>query len=106
MVTQAEQRPWLAHYDADVPHHVEYPDITLPEMLANLESGGGLAPLGLRRGAPRQRTLSATLDWSYELLDEAARQAWRQLLASSRGSAWRLRKCCSAKRRCRWSRPW
>ncbi len=34
MVTQAEQRPWLAHYDADVPHHIEYPDITLPEMLA------------------------------------------------------------------------
>jgi long-chain acyl-CoA synthetase len=33
MVVTTKTRPWLAHYDAGVPHHIEYPDITLPEML-------------------------------------------------------------------------
>ena len=25
-------RPWYAHYDPGVPHHIEYPDLTLPEL--------------------------------------------------------------------------
>ena len=29
-----EARPWLAHYDEGVPHHLDYPDASLPELFA------------------------------------------------------------------------
>lgn len=28
-------RPWVAHYDPGVPAHIEYPDVSLPELLAS-----------------------------------------------------------------------
>jgi long-chain acyl-CoA synthetase len=32
-VTATAERPWLAHYEAGVPHAIDVPDVTLPELL-------------------------------------------------------------------------
>lgn len=40
---------------------------------------------GRRTGLPRQQTLQATVDWSYDLLSEKERQVWRRLAVFARG---------------------
>jgi predicted ATPase/DNA-binding winged helix-turn-helix (wHTH) protein len=46
---------------------------------ARLASRAELLKLGLRTAVPRHRTLKAALDWSYDLLSEAERIAFRRI---------------------------
>ena len=47
--------------------------LTVAQIAARLDDALGLLTEGGRTAAPRQQTLRATLDWSYELLDEPER---------------------------------
>ncbi len=51
----------------------------LKQILEHLNDRFGLLTQGNRVGAPRQRTLKATLDWSHELLSEAEKVLFRRL---------------------------
>jgi non-specific serine/threonine protein kinase len=54
--------------------------LTLTEMLPRLEDRLALLQrIGGRGDSPRQHTLRATIDWSYELLETAERQLFRRL---------------------------
>ena len=44
-------KPWLAHYDPDVPPHLTYPDRTLVDYLADLARDHGARPALLFKGA-------------------------------------------------------
>ncbi len=44
-------RPWLAHYDSDVPPHLTYPDKTLVDYLTDLGRDHGAKPALLFKGA-------------------------------------------------------
>ncbi|HEX2374435.1 MAG TPA: BTAD domain-containing putative transcriptional regulator [Actinomycetota bacterium] len=50
-----------------------------PEIAARLEDRFRLLGGGGRASDPRQRTLRATVDWSWELLEEPDRRLWRRL---------------------------
>ena len=55
---------------------------------------------GSRTALPRQQTLRATMDWSYQLLSEAERALWRRLSVFRRGFAMDAAEAvCSACRR-------
>jgi predicted ATPase/DNA-binding winged helix-turn-helix (wHTH) protein len=53
--------------------------IGLPEIVARLDDRFGLLTAGQRTAPPRQRTLVATLEWSYQLLPERERRLLRHL---------------------------
>ena len=53
--------------------------LAVEQVAQKLEDSLGLLTGGSRTVEPRQRTLRATLDWSYELLDEPERKLFRQL---------------------------
>jgi len=55
--------------------------LPLPEMLARLERQPDILANGPCDLPPRQRTMDACLDWSYALLDPAARAVFRRLAA-------------------------
>lgn len=50
--------------------------VSLPDLVAGLRDRDELLGSGRRSGPARQRTLAATLDWSWELLTAAERRAW------------------------------
>ena len=53
--------------------------LSLPQLASALDDRFAVLATA-RRGAPsRQRTLRATIDWSWELLDDAQRRAWAAL---------------------------
>jgi predicted ATPase/DNA-binding winged helix-turn-helix (wHTH) protein len=54
-------------------------------LAARLDDRFNLLTGGKRTALPRQRTLRATLDWSYELLSESERAVWRRLAIFSGG---------------------
>lgn len=51
----------------------------LEEVVARLDDRFGLLTAGQRTAPPRQRTLAATLEWSYQLLPEQERRLLRHL---------------------------
>jgi predicted ATPase len=51
----------------------------LTQLLDRLEESFGLLTGGDRAAVPRQRSLAATVDWSYRLLDEEERRIFRRL---------------------------
>jgi len=51
--------------------------LTVDQLVAGLERD--LPATALRGGEARQRTIQATLDWSYSLLDEKQRRLWARL---------------------------
>jgi len=53
--------------------------LSAEQILEKLEDPLGLLTTGDRSSAPRQRTLRATMEWSYGLLDEAERALFRRL---------------------------
>jgi predicted ATPase len=53
--------------------------LSLPELAARLEDSSRLLATGKRAALPRQRTLLATMDWSYGLLSEPERALLRRL---------------------------
>lgn len=53
--------------------------LSVPELLVRVDQRFDLLAGGSCTAAARQRTLLATIDWSYDLLDPAERQAWRRL---------------------------
>jgi len=53
--------------------------LTPDEIARRLETGLALLGGGSRTAAPRQQTLEATIDWSYQLLDELERRLLRRL---------------------------
>jgi predicted ATPase/DNA-binding SARP family transcriptional activator len=53
--------------------------LTVEQVAARLDHRFELLTSGSRTALPRQRTLRATLDWSYELLDDAERRLLRRL---------------------------
>ena len=53
--------------------------LTPTELADRLESTFEALGAAAKTSAPRQRTLTATLDWSYELLDEPQRRLFRRL---------------------------
>jgi predicted ATPase/DNA-binding XRE family transcriptional regulator len=55
------------------------------EIAARLDDRFALLTGGSRTAPPRQQTLRATLDWSYDLLDEAERALLRRLAAFAGG---------------------
>jgi non-specific serine/threonine protein kinase len=63
--------------------------LSVVELIERLETSFSAVRGKPRRGPARQQTLWATLDWSYELMDEPQRRAWRRL--SLFESAFRLR---------------
>jgi predicted ATPase/DNA-binding SARP family transcriptional activator len=59
--------------------------LPVPEIAARLEDRFRLLGGGGRTADPRQRTLRATVDWSWELLEEPDRRLWRRLAVFSGG---------------------
>jgi predicted ATPase/DNA-binding SARP family transcriptional activator/tetratricopeptide (TPR) repeat protein len=59
--------------------------LPVPEIAARLEDRFRLLGGGGRTSDPRQRTLRATIDWSWELLEEPDRRLWRRLAVFSGG---------------------
>ena len=59
--------------------------LTAGQILEKLEDPLGLLTTGDRSAAPRQRTLRATLEWSYDLLSESERALFRRLSVSVGG---------------------
>ena len=59
--------------------------LTAGQILEKLEDPLGLLTTGDRSAAPRQRTLRATLEWSYDLLSEGERALFRRLSVSVGG---------------------
>lgn len=53
--------------------------LTAEQLVARLNDRFNLLTTGSRTALPRQQTLRATIDWSYDLLSEAARQLLRRL---------------------------
>jgi predicted ATPase/DNA-binding CsgD family transcriptional regulator len=53
--------------------------LTVDQLLAGLDRGLPAPTLTLRGPEARQRTMEATLDWSYSLLDEGQRRLWARL---------------------------
>lgn len=53
--------------------------MSLEELAERLDDACRLLTRGSRTAPPRQQTLRATLDWSYDLLSEAERTVFRQL---------------------------
>jgi predicted ATPase/DNA-binding SARP family transcriptional activator len=53
--------------------------LTVEQIAGRLEDSLGLLTTGSRTAAPRQRTLKATLAWSYELLSEPERKLFGRL---------------------------
>ena len=53
--------------------------LPLPELVSQLESGMGTLALSRRGASPRQQTLRAAVQWSYDLCSEAERALWRRL---------------------------
>src|SRR4030095_5107741 len=53
--------------------------LTVEQILARLDDRFGLLTRGNRAALPRQRTLRAAIDWSYELLTEDERAMLRRL---------------------------
>lgn len=53
--------------------------LTVEQLLSRLDDRFALLTGGSRTALPRQQTLRATVDWSYELLEEGERQLWQQL---------------------------
>jgi non-specific serine/threonine protein kinase len=53
--------------------------LSVQEIASNLDDSFRLLTGGSRTGAPRHRTLSAALDWSYELLSKAERTLFERL---------------------------
>jgi predicted ATPase/DNA-binding CsgD family transcriptional regulator len=51
----------------------------LAQLLDRMEDSFGLLTSGDRTAAPRHRSLAATVEWSYRLLDEEERQVFRRL---------------------------
>jgi predicted ATPase/DNA-binding CsgD family transcriptional regulator len=51
----------------------------LAQLLDRLEESFGLLTDGYRTAPPRQRSLAAAVEWSYQLLDEPGRRAFRRL---------------------------
>ncbi len=56
-----------------------YRSLSLAEILHRLDDRFRLLAGGVRTALPRQRTLQATVDWSWDLLDEEARHLLRSL---------------------------
>jgi predicted ATPase/DNA-binding SARP family transcriptional activator len=59
--------------------------LPVPEIAARLGDRFRLLGGGGRTADPRQRTLRATVDWSWELLEEPDRRLWRRLAVFSGG---------------------
>ena len=59
------------------------------QLLDRLDDRFGLLVGGDRLAAARQRSLAATVEWSYRLLDEQERRVFRQCRCSLRRSRWR-----------------
>jgi predicted ATPase/DNA-binding SARP family transcriptional activator len=59
--------------------------LPVPEIAARLGDRFRLLGGGGRTADPRQRTLRATIDWSWELLEEPDRRLWRRLAVFSGG---------------------
>jgi non-specific serine/threonine protein kinase len=59
--------------------------LTVEQLLARLDQRFRLLTGGSRSGLPRQQTLQATLDWSYELLSDRERAVFRRLAAFAGG---------------------
>ncbi len=53
--------------------------LRLPQIMARLDDRFRLLTGGSRRTLPRQKTLQATIDWSYDLLDEREQAVLRRL---------------------------
>ncbi len=53
--------------------------LTIEQLLAGLDHELSGPPATLRGGEPRQRTMEATLDWSFSLLNERQRRLWARL---------------------------
>jgi predicted ATPase len=62
--------------------------LSAPELLSRLERGLDVLGAEIRDLPKRQRTLAATIDWSYRLLDEPARTLFRRLAVF--GGSWTL----------------
>ncbi|HEX6538503.1 MAG TPA: LuxR C-terminal-related transcriptional regulator [Candidatus Dormibacteraeota bacterium] len=56
---------------------VRLASLTVDQLLAGLDRE--LATMELRGGDPRLRTMEATLDWSYKLLDEREQRLWARM---------------------------
>ncbi|MCA9758133.1 MAG: tetratricopeptide repeat protein [Candidatus Eisenbacteria bacterium] len=63
--------------------------LALDELAERLNDRFRILSSGSRTALPRQRTLRATIDWSYDLLEEAERVLFRRLAVFSGG--WTLR---------------
>jgi predicted ATPase/DNA-binding CsgD family transcriptional regulator len=61
--------------------------LTAEQIEAGLGDRFGLLTKNVRGVAARQRTLAASIDWSYDLLDEEERQVFRRLAVFSGGFA-------------------
>ncbi|MBP2355270.1 putative ATPase/DNA-binding CsgD family transcriptional regulator [Kribbella aluminosa] len=59
--------------------------LTPMQIEAGLEDRFGLLTKNVRGAAARQRTLAASIDWSYDLLDDDERQAFRRLAVFAGG---------------------
>jgi non-specific serine/threonine protein kinase len=55
------------------------------QIAARLDQRFGLLTVGSRVAAPRQQTLRATIDWSYDLLDDRERRLFQRLAVFSGG---------------------
>ena len=53
--------------------------LSLEQIVSHLDDRFGLLTTGPRTAVPRQQTLRATIDWSYELLPDNARLVFRRL---------------------------
>ncbi len=61
--------------------------LSVPQIAARLDDRFHLLSEGNRSENPRQQTLKATLDWSYELLPEAERKVFMRLSAFAGGAS-------------------
>jgi non-specific serine/threonine protein kinase len=59
--------------------------LSVDQVLGRLEDGFRLLTGGSRTALPRQQTLQATVDWSYDLLEEQERQLLRRLAVFTGG---------------------
>lgn len=53
--------------------------LTLEELVSRLDDEFGVLTQGSRTALPRQQTLRATIEWSWNLLSESERALWRRL---------------------------
>lgn len=86
MVTN-QNAPWVAqvcHRLDGIPLAIELAAarvkvLTVEQIAARLDDRFWLLTGGSRTALPRQQTLQATIDWSYELLSEPERTLWQRL---------------------------